>query len=315
MTPAIDSVREAAEALRAHLAPTPLRRAEIGPDLPVYLKMENLQPTGSFKVRGALWRLLAGDIDEALICASSGNHGAAVAWAARRLGVHARVFVPVTAEPAKIDAIRRLGADVRIIGGDCVETEALARETARRGGLPYVSPYNDPRVIAGQGTVALEILSALPPLGPQPAVIYAALGGGGLTGGIGAVLAACCPDAELVACSPAASPAMHRCMEAGRVIDVSCGPTLSDGTAGGVEPGAITLPLCQRTVHRSELVSEREIAAAMRDFVSRTDTPIEGAAGVALAVAAREGLADAVVVVCGGNISPERLDSVLNQRA
>jgi threonine dehydratase len=245
------------------------------------------------------------------VAASSGNHGNAVAYGARVLGCSARIFVPEQAAPGKVAAIRSQGAEVQRQGPDCVETEAFARAFAQEHGLAYLSPYNDPQVVAGQGTCALELLRQA---GPLDALIVA-LGGGGLIGGMGSVLKDAHPDAKVIACSPERSPAMHVCLEAGRIVDVPCGPTLSDGTAGGVEAGSLTFPLCQEVVDRSLLVSEEELREATCAFITTHHMLIEGAAGVALAGYAR--LAEELagqrvgVVICGANIGLESLREVI----
>jgi threonine dehydratase len=192
-----------------------------------------------------------------------------------------------------------------------VDTEAHARAWAVQAGRCFVSPYNDLDVVAGQGTVGLELLEQVPDLD----IVYVAVGGGGLISGVGSYLKSVRPSVEIIACSPARSPAMHRCLEAGEIVDVHCEDTLSDATAGGVEPGSITLGLCQQVVDRSELVSEAEIADAMRAVFQTLDIGIEGAAGVAMAVYLRERAHTAgktcAVIICGGNISPVDLAQVL----
>jgi threonine dehydratase len=213
------------------------------------------------------------------------------------------VFVPHHADTEKLGKIRDLGAKVRVHGDDCVDTEAHARAWANENGQTYISPYNDSDVIAGQGTVAFELLSQVDKLD----AVFVSVGGGGLISGIGAYLKARCPEVEIVACSPIQSPAMHACLEAGRIIEVPCGDTLSDATAGGVEPGAITFPLCQRVIDRSVLVDEAGIAAAMRRVHTELSLRIEGAAGVAVAAWEAEAAVyrdrRVGIIICGGNIS------------
>lgn len=276
-------------------------------------KLENVQDTGSFKLRGATNALLC--LPEAVrrrgvVAASSGNHGLAVATAAARLGVPVTVFVPTTTPPAKREAVRQRGAEVVVFGDDCVQTEGRARERAASRGWHYLSPYNDADVVAGQGTVALELLAQWPAV----ETIYVALGGGGLVSGIGAYAKAQRPDIEIVACSPAASPAMAECVRRGAVVDVECGATLSDSTAGGVEPGAITLPWCAALVDRFVDVDEPAIARAMLDTLTQQHLLIEGAAGVAVAgclADARGRGRVAAVIVCGGNLPVATLRALL----
>jgi threonine dehydratase len=280
----------------------------------VYLKLENLQYTGSFKLRGAANRLLtltSAQRQAGCVTASSGNHGAAVAYAMRKLGIEGVIFVPEQTSSAKVEAIRSYGGDVRFFGTDGLDTEEHARHYAAEQGMFYVSPYNDPEVVAGQGTCGVEIAASL----PQVDALYIAVGGGGLIGGVASVLKAANPSVRIVGCQPEASAVMAHSVAAGRILDESSAPTLSDGTAGGIEPGAITFGLCGRLVDEFVLVSEAEIAAAMRQFIGYEHQLIEGAAGVAVASMMKQGEALAgqqvVVLVCGGNVSRDTLKQIL----
>ncbi len=301
------AVRAAAERIRAHVVATPLVGAswlsrELGAD--VRLKLENVQTTGSFKLRGAVNALLQLPPERrarGVVAASSGNHGLAVATAAKSLQVPATVFVPTTTPAEKQAAIAAAGASVQVHGDDCVVTEQHAREVAQASNRPYLSPYNDAAVVAGQGTVAVELLQQW----PEVDTIYVALGGGGLIAGMAAYAKACRSGIAVVACSPSASPAMAECVRQGAIQDVPCGPTWSDSTAGGVEPGAITFPLCRTLVDRFVDVDEDAIARGMRDCLAHQHLLVEGAVGVAIAAARqdreRRGR-NVAVVVCGGNL-------------
>ena len=280
----------------------------------VYLKLENFQVTGSFKARGAIHKLLS--IDAAtrrrgVVAASSGNHGAGVAYGAQLLGTKALVYVPIGAAPSKVDAIASYGAKVVKEGADCVEAEAAARAYGAARGMVYISPYNDYEVLLGQGTVGAEIEQQV---GPMDA-IFVALGGGGLISGVGGYLKAANPRMTVVACSPERSPAMHECMGAGKVVEVACHDTLSDATAGGVEQGAITLDTCLAVVDRSILLTEGEIARATRGIILREHMLVEGAAGLALAGFLKT--ADTwrgkrvAIVLCGANIGEQALARIL----
>jgi len=309
-------VLRAHERLRGRVIETPVRRSHwlsAATGAEVWLKLENVQVTGSFKVRGATNKLLALSAVErarGVVAASSGNHGLAVAHAARSIGCTATVFVPETCPAAKRSAIAELGAEVHVFGPDCVDTEVHARQFAAARERPYISPYNDPLVAAGQGTIAVELLRQLPAV----EVVYVALGGGGLIGGMAGYAATARPGVEFVGCSPAQSTAMEVCVRAGRIVAVPCGPTLSDSTAGGVEPGAITFELCRRLVHRYLQVDEPAIAAALRGCLEHEHQLVEGAAAVALAAC----LADAelrgrraCVLLCGGNLPLSTLQQLL----
>ena len=301
----------AARRIRPHVIETPAVRsgplsARTGAE--VYLKLENLQETGSFKPRGATHKLLSltpAQAARGVVAASSGgNHALAVAAAAAKLGIAAEVFVPSAIDPAQREKIERLGAKVTLVGGDALLAEQTARREGERSGREYASPYNDPAVIAGQGTIAVELLRQLPRLD----AVFVAVGGGGLISGIGAHLKAVSPTTEIVGCWPRNSPALYECLRAGRVIQVDEQPTLSVSTAGGLEDEAITLPRCREVIDRSVLVSEEEILDALRGLYREDGQLVEGAAGVPVAafrqVAGDYASKTVAIVLCGGNVSP-----------
>lgn len=306
-----ERIEEAERRIRPHVLETPYRHLPalaIG-GWDVFAKEEQHQHTGSFKARGAFSRLLAlgpAERRAGVVAASSGNHGAATAHAASVLGVTARIFVPVTASPAKIDRIRGAGAEVVLFGTDGLDTELEARRVAERDGMPYVSPYNDLDVVAGQGSVAVEMLRQ----GPVVDRVYVAVGGGGLIGGMAAWIHRLSPAIRVIGVLPANSPVMAASIRAGRIVEMASAPTLSDGTAGGIEAGSVTFDICRQFVHGWATVSEGEIAAAMRWWAAHEPGMIEGAAGVALAALWRDArqlpAQRAAVVICGGNITPER---------
>ena len=280
----------------------------------VWLKLENLQDTGSFKLRGATNRLLAMSDDErskGCVTASSGNHGAGVACAAGRLEMQGIVFVPKKTSRTKVDAIHGYGGDVRHFGTDGLDTELHAREFAEARGMVYVSPYNDPAVVAGQGTCGVEIARQLPEIDAA----FVSIGGGGLISGVGSVLKHHDPGIRVIGCQPAASPVMTKSIEAGQILELESNPTLSDGTAGGVEPDAITFELCRSVVDDYLLVEEDAIAAAMIEFIDKQHQLAEGAAGVALAAFLSNATEfrgrNVVILVCGGNVSSETLRRIL----
>ncbi|MDX1481290.1 MAG: threonine/serine dehydratase [Woeseiaceae bacterium] len=307
----------AANRLAGHVRETPL---EFSPwfsektGANVWLKLENLQLTGSFKLRGAFNKLLTLDEQQreaGCVAASSGNHGAAVAYALRDMGVNGIVFVPEKSSSAKVDAIRRAGAEVRFHGRDGLETETFARRFAREEGMTYLSPYNDLAVIAGQGSCGVEIARQLPTVD----ALFVAVGGGGLIAGCGSFLKASRPGIEIVSCQPAASAVMTESVRAGRLLELESEPTLSDGTAGGIEPEAVTFDICRRVVDRYEVVDEAAIADAMRQFIDAQHQLIEGAAGVAIAALLQSGEdfrdRNVVVIVCGGNIARDTLRDII----
>jgi threonine dehydratase len=313
----VETVIEAERRIRPYIRETYVERSSVLGErsgAEVYLKLENLQHTGSFKARGAMNRVLAMSYDEqqrGVIAASTGNNGAAVARAAREVGIPCTVVVPEHADESKLAAIRRLGATIDLRGHDCVESERYARRHCADHGITYISPYNDPLVIAGQGTVALELARQLERID----AVFVSLGGGGLVSGIAGYLKGTGLDTHIVACSPENSAVMIESVRAGRILDLPSKPTLSDGTAGGVEEGAVTFELCRSLVDEYITVPEEEIAATLRRFLDTHHLLIEGAAAVALAAferhAARFTGQRVAIVICGGNIGLETLRRIL----
>jgi threonine dehydratase len=271
-------VEAAAERIRPYLPPTPL----VG-----NLKLETLQPTGSFKVRGALNALLRSD--EPVVTASAGNFGLGVAWAAQRLGVDATVVVAESASPAKIEALRRFPVRLVIHGADYDEAERHALSLPGR----YVSPYNDTDVIAGAGTIALE-------LPDDVRTIVVPIGGGGLAAGMRTATAA-----RLVGVVPAAFPAMRVALEHGRVVAIDGERTIADALHGNIEAGSVTVDML-RGVEVVE-VGEEQIEASMRALARDHGLVVEGAGAAAVAA----GVDGAVAIVSGRNVALDVLARVL----
>jgi threonine dehydratase len=300
-------VKRAEDRIRPWILETPLERSSIGAGgARLYLKLENLQHTGSFKARGAFSKLLSLDPlarARGVIAASTGNHGAAVAFAAAALHTRARIVVPRGANPGKLAAIKALGGEVLVHGDDSGVSEMHARSLADAEAIPYISPYNDPDVVAGQGTVGIELARQLPSVD----AVFIALGGGGLLAGVAAHLKSIWPGTVVIGCSPENSAVMIESLKAGRILDLPSAPTLSDGTAGGVEAGAITFDWCRSLGDAYVTVSEDEIRRAMRSVLETHHLAVEGAAGVALAAYLRQESTwrgkTVVVIMCGGNVS------------
>jgi len=280
----------------------------------VYFKLENLQHTGSFKLRGAMNKLLSLTDEEkgqGVVTASTGNHGAAFAYGLSKVEGSGVVFVPENASRTKVEAIERLGAEVRHVGNDCSETEAYARQYAKKNKMTHMPPYNDVKAIGGQGTIAFELAKQL----DQIDAVFVALGGGGMISGIGGFLKPQSPGVQIIGCSPQNSQVMIQSVKAGKILDLPSLPTLSDGTAGGIEPGSITLDLCREFVDAYITVTEEEIKDSLREFIQTQHMLIEGSAAVAVAAFKKQadrfsGL-NVVVVICGGNISLETLKEIL----
>jgi threonine dehydratase len=268
--------------------------------------MENLQETGSFKLRGATNKILSLSTAQAqagVVAASNGNHGLGVAAAAKRAGVAAEVYVSEHVSADKVRKIEQLGAKIHRVGQDPLEAELAARAAADQSGRVFISPYNDIDVMAGQGTIAVELLRQTGHLD----AVFVAVGGGGLIGGIGAYLKSALPNTEIVGCWPRNSPVLYESIKAGRILEVPEEPTISESTAGGLEPDSVTLDVCRRVIDHSLLVSEDEVLASMRLLQEKKGWLIEGAAGVAVAAFAKQAERykgkTVAIIICGGNLS------------
>jgi len=310
-------VDAALERIAAHIRRTPVEFSHSmsnSSGCKVLLKLENLQITGSFKARGAVNKmsLLAPEHPERIITASSGNHGSAVAYASKILELESLIFLPETVSSAKLSKIEQFGAQVQIGGKDSGDTEQAARAYALKHGYPYVSPYNDYDVIAGQGTIAAEVSQQVSGID----AVFIAVGGGGLISGIGGYLKQMHPSVQIIACSPENSAAMHYSLEAGTIIDIDHLETISDGTAGALEENAITYEYCHSVVDQSVLLTEDEIIKSMKEFMNSHQMMIEGAAGAAIAgfskLQHQFQNKQVLIVVCGANISSEKLIEVLS---
>lgn len=314
-----DDVERARRTLAPRLPPTPLRPCHAVPaEASAWLKLECWQPTGSFKVRGAL-NLLASLSPEAarrgVVAASAGNHALGVAWAAAALGgtLEATLFVPESAPRAKVDKLRRFPVTVVERGADYDGAYAAALADAERRGATYVHAFDDARTAAAQGTVGLEIVDALPDVG----TVLVPVGGGGLISGIAAALEARRPAVRVVAVQPEASPALRESLRLGRPLLVyPAGPTLADGVAGGI--GELVF-LHRDLIDDVLTVSEREIEDAIAALAARDQVIAEasGALGVAALLSGRV-RADGrpvVAVVSGGNLDARILARVLAARA
>ena len=305
----------AEQRIRPHIRETPLslsRRLSESTRANVFLKLENLQETGSFKLRGAANKLLSLPGEQAargVVAASNGNHALAVATIGRKLGIPIEVFVSEHVDPLRRRKIEALKAVVQTVKGDSLLAEQTARRVAEQSGRTYVSPYNDRDVIAGQGTIAVEILRQLTQIGSNgPEAVFVTVGGGGLIGGIGSHLKAVSPVTEIVGCWPENSPVLYECLRVGAITDVPEMPTFSISTTGGMEADAVTLAIAQQVIDRKVLVTEAEILDAARRIYREDNQLIEGAAAVA-AAAYRKSAGDyagktVVIVICGGNADP-----------
>jgi threonine dehydratase len=303
----LDSIREAAAGLvgvatRTSLVPVPALEDLAG--VPVYLKLESQQPTGAFKLRGA-WTAVRRLSDEArrrgVITYSSGNHGQALAYAARRLGIRAVVVMPETAPALKMDGVRKWGGEVVLAGTTSEHRRTRADEIVAREGLTMVPPFDHPDIIAGQGTVGLEIVEDL----PEVAQVAVPVGGGGLLAGIATAVLALRPEATVTAVEPEGAPAMHAALEAGAIVRLPETHSIADGLL----PVAVgPLPFAHvRGRVTSVTVSDAAIAEATV-WLHRTGTVLAEPSGAATTAALRAGIlrptGPTVLVVSGGNVDP-----------
>ncbi|MGH8222303.1 MAG: threonine/serine dehydratase [Woeseiaceae bacterium] len=314
MKTTMDSIA-AEHRIKSYIRETPLmysRRLSEFARANVFLKLENLQETGTFKLRGAANKLLSLPRHQAargIVAASNGNHALAVATIGQKLRIPVEVFVSEHVHPLRRSRIESLQARVQPVQGDALLAEQTARREAEQSGRPYISPYNDTEVIEGQGTIAVEILRRLSQYAAEKLdAVFVTVGGGGLIGGIGLHLKSVSPDTEVVGCWPENSPVLYECLLAGKIIEVPEKPTFSVSTAGGMEPGSVTLPIVQQILDRSILVTEGGILDAARRIYHQDGQLVEGSAGVA-AAAFLKSAGDyvgktVVIVICGGNADP-----------
>jgi threonine dehydratase len=302
-----EKIIEAEKRIRPYLRETPLEYSYSLNKLTgceVYLKLENIQVKGSFKARGALNKILSlPNSTSKIVTASTGNHGLGVANALSVTKKEGTIYLPKSASPAKVEAIKMRGVPVEFYGDNCEETELYVRKLAESTNQIYVSPYNDEEVMVGQGSIGVELLRQLPDID----AVFISVGGGGLIAGIASYLKAVNPKIEVVACLPQNAPVMYECIKAGKIIDVPEKPTLSDATAGGIEAGSITFAICQECVDTYITVTEEEILAAMKLVIKHHHLIIEGSAGVAVAALLKEKKRyqekKVALIICGGNVS------------
>jgi threonine dehydratase len=314
-SPSVADIRRAAAAGAGVIRQTPvLSSRTLGErcDGTVALKAENLQRTGSFKLRGALAKIAAlGDGCAAgVVTGSAGNHAQAVAYAARARGVPCEVFMPETAPIAKIEAAAQLGARVSFAGVSVEECLAAARERAAERGLAFIHPFDDPDVIAGQGTLGLELLEQVDDL----AMVIVPVGGGGLASGLAIALKSERPEVRVVGVQVESCASFPASLAAGHPVVVSSGLTIADGIAVK-RPGELTLALLERWVDDVTVVSEDEVAEAMVFLLERAKLVVEGAGAVGVAALLGGRVSGAAtgttaVVLSGGNVDAGLLAQV-----
>jgi threonine dehydratase len=306
---------QARQRIRNYIYQTPLlpsRQISRDNGSSVFFKAENFQLTGSFKIRGAASKMTSLGIDRGVITASSGNHGIASAQAAALIGQKLTVVLPETVANTKLERIRSFNVDVILHGEESGLAELHAQKEAAARDLVYVSPYNDPEIIAGQGTIGLEILEQADTIDN----VFIAMGGGGLISGIGSVLKSFSPRTRIYGVSAQNSAALAASMTAGRVVETQHLDTLADGVAGGVDEDSITLPLSISVIDEVLTCTEGEISAALKELAFKENQLVEGAAALALAgfakVAERCRGQNNVIVLCGANFDRDKILAVVN---
>ena len=281
----------------------------------VFLKLENEQHTGSFKARGSLNKLLSlsdKELQQGMVTASTGNHAQGFARACEIAKANGTIFLPKTASASKVDALKYYDVNLEFYGDDSLTTEVHAKQYAADQHKVWVSPYDDLQVIAGQGTIGIELLQDLDHIDQ----VFITVGGGGLISGVASYLKHHKPDIKIIACQPKNSPEMSLSVEAGHIVNLEESvPTLSDGSAGGIEHGAMTFPICQSVIDEFVLIEEQQIIEAIKLIAHKHHKIIEGAAGVAVAglLAKRKVSAGrtSVVIICGGNIDLEKFKTII----
>jgi threonine dehydratase len=281
----------------------------------VALKAENLQRTGSFKLRGALAKLaaLGNACANGVVTASAGNHGQALAYAARARGCRCEVFMPETAAIAKVEAARALGGNVHLLGSTIEETLAAAHAEAEKEHLAFVHPFDDPEVVAGQGTVGLELLRQVPDI----ATVLVPIGGGGLGSGVAIAIKSERPETRVIGVQVATCAPFPASLEAGEPVDVGSALTIADGIAVK-RPGGLTLALVKQWVDEVVVVPEDDVGEAMVFLLERSKLVVEGAGavGVAALLAGVVSPADAgttVVILSGGNVDAGLLAQIVRR--
>jgi threonine dehydratase len=314
----VDAIRDAAGLLRGAVRVTPVLPASSDEAWAhVRLKCENLQVVGSFKARGALTmmtRLGPQALQSGVITYSSGNHGQAVAWAARRLGARCTVVMPTTAPAVKIDGARRLGAHIVLAGTTTLDRKAKAERLQRDSGLTMIPPFDHPDIIAGQGTIALEIVDQV----PGATAIYVPTGGGGLISGVAVAAKALRPGVCVIGAEPEGAPKMTRSLAAGRPVTLDRVNSIADGLLA-VRPGDLPFAhVSSSLVDRIVTVSDAEITETVRWLALDAKLVVEPSGAVSVAACRRLAPPGTpgvhVAIISGGNVAPEQLAALLDER-
>ena len=316
----LNDIRAAAERIRGIACQTPLKPAYTLSEKSgrnVWLKMENMQPTGAFKLRGAanaILQLSPAQRQAGVLTMSTGNHGKAIAYVAKKLGIRAVICISEQVPEVKIQGMKKLGVEVRVAGKDQDEADIQARAMAQDEGLCFISAFDDAGVIAGQGTVALEVLEQEPDID----TMIIPLSGGGLMAGMGIAAKSMRPNIELIGVTMEHGAAMHLSIQAGHLVEVEEKPSLADALTGGIPAdNQYSFPLCQQFVDRSFLVSEESIAEAMAYALRWERIVLEGGAATSIACLDKylaEIPGQNIALICtGDNVAVPKLVDIFHQ--
>jgi len=313
----LKEIQDARNLIRDEVKKTPLVRSEYLSGLTgcdVYLKLENTQITNAFKIRGALNRLMTLSAEQkahGIIAASSGNHAQAVAVGAEKLNLKATVVVPESTPNIKIEKIRKHRVELVVYGKRYDNAEEYARQQAKENGLTYVSAYNDPYIVAGQGTVSLEIFEDLPAVDS----IIVPVSGGSILSGVAVAAKNIKPSVEVLGAQPENVAAMYHCLKAGEIINIPMKPTIAEGLDGNIEQGCITFELVQKYVDEILLFNEETIKKMIRLLWEKEKQVVEASGAIVIApiveTPKRFAGKRTVAVITGGNIDESVFQSIL----
>jgi len=315
----LKDIQEAQKAIVPYANCTPLIRSKFLSDLcsaDVFLKLENLQVTHSFKIRGVINKLLhlsAEEKAQGVITASAGNHGQAVAFGGQKLGFSAKIVVPTTTPKIKVDGIKKYGAELILFGETYPEAERKAKELAQSEGRLYISPYNDPLIVAGHGTIGLEVVNEL----PKVDAVLVPVGGGGLISGIAIAVKNLKSNVQVIGVQSEAVPIMFESLKAGKIVPPHRHnpKTIAEGLSGGIEKGSITFSISQQYIDEVVLVREETLRQAVYLLWKNEQQVVEGsgAAGVAMLLENKDSFAEqsVAVVLTGGNIDDSLFQSII----
>ena len=312
----LDQIREAHKRISPYINSTPLLHSSyLSENKNVYLKLESLQITGSFKLRGATNKLLSLNDEQkkkGVIAVSTGNHGKGVAYASKQLNIQSTIFMSNMVPDHRRKAIEYLGAKVKIVGSNSDEADLYAREYSKKNNIPLIHPFDDPMVIAGQGTIGLEMLESL----PEVDTVIIPTSGGGLIGGIALAIKSQKPDVKIIAVSMKRGPSMYESLKAGKPVDVEEEETLADCLGGSIGlDNEYTFKIAQDTIDDFVLIDEDKIAEGIKLNFEKHKLVTEGAAATGVMVV-KDNLSthlgkNIISLICGGNIDSELFGKIV----